>query len=199
VTRRPLGPGERGARGLRLEPSQRDARDDELVGRPQRGRERRGIEPGKRALGLVEAPEQQEAPQREISRMPGVDPVAVRFERRSRRLELLGRPAQVARGQRDFALGDDAPCAGDGFLCSEGPCRPSHERLRSTEVAELRHRNAAKRERRRIVAQSHPVQCAEGITGGECVRRGRDQDVHRNRATVVTLTVSNPALRWFRD
>ncbi len=33
-----------------------------------------------------------------------------------------------------------------------------------TRRSELRHRNASKRERRRVAAQGDPLQCAEGIT-----------------------------------
>jgi hypothetical protein len=63
------------------------------------------------------------------------------------------------------------------------------ESLRTDEVAKLCHRNAAKRERRRVVAQRDAVQCAKGITCGERTRCGRDQRVHLNPATVVTLAV----------
>jgi hypothetical protein len=62
----------------------------------------------------------------------------------------------------------------------------SQESLRSNEIAELRHRDASKRESRRVVAQGDPLQCAEGITRCECMRRGRDQRIHRNPATLVT-------------
>jgi hypothetical protein len=41
----------------------------------------------------------------------------------------------------------------------------------SNEIAELRHRDASKRERRRVVTQGHPVQGAEGITRRERTRR----------------------------
>jgi hypothetical protein len=36
------------------------------------------------------------------------------------------------------------------------------ESLRSNEIAEPRHRDAAKRERRRVVAQRHPVSAPRG-------------------------------------
>src|SRR3546814_10165355 len=55
--------------------------------------------------------------------------------------------------------------------------------------SDLRHRDAAQRESRRVIAQGDPVQCAEGITRRERPRRGRDQRVHRNPATLVTPTV----------
>jgi hypothetical protein len=44
----------------------------------------------------------------------------------------------------------------------------------------------------RVVAQRDPVQCAEGITRRERTRRGCDQRVHRNPATLVTPTVRYP-------
>ncbi|WP_379988590.1 hypothetical protein [Dokdonella soli] len=42
-------------------------------------------------------------------------------------------------------------------------------------IAELRHRDASKRERRRVVAQGDALQSAERITRRECARRSRDQ------------------------
>jgi len=38
----------------------------------------------------------------------------------------------------------------------------------------LRHRDASKRERRRVVAQGDPLQCAERVARGERTRRERD-------------------------
>src|ERR671910_432314 len=66
----------RGARRLRPEAPHRDPRDHQLVGGPRRGREGRGVELSERTLGLVEAPDQEEAPDLEIPRMRGVHPVA---------------------------------------------------------------------------------------------------------------------------
>src|SRR5712691_6411105 len=126
--------------------------------------------------------------------MRGVHPVAVRFERRARGVERLCRPAQVARDQRDLGLGDDTPCAGHGLSRTEGARRTSQKSLRANEIAELRHRDAAKREGRRVVAQGDPVQRTEGITRRERTRRGRDQRVHSNPATLVTPTVRCPVL-----
>ena len=84
--------------------------------------------------------------------------------------------------------------AGAGWLTNDMRCarRTSHESLRSKEIAELRHRDASKRECRRVVAQGDPVQCAKGITRRERMRRDRDQQVHLNPATLVTPTVRGP-------
>ena len=56
--------------------------------------------------------------------------------------------------------------------------RAAQQHLRASEIAELRHGDAAQRQRRRIVAQGDPVQRAERITRRQRPRRGRDQRVH---------------------
>ena len=194
VARGAPGPGERRARRLRPETPHRDPRDHELVDGLRRRREGRGVEPGERALGLGDAPDQEEAPDLEMPRVRGVGPVPVLFERRPRRRERPRRPAQVARDQRDLRLGDDAPRAGHCLFRIEGPPSTSQERLRANEIAELRHRDASERERRRVVAQGDPLQRPEGITRGQGTRRGRDQRVHRNPVTLVTPTAPYLAL-----
>jgi hypothetical protein len=61
--------------------------------------------------------------------------------------------------------------AGRGFFRTEGARRTSQENLCSNGIAELRLRDASQRERRRVVAQGDPLQCAEGITCRECAPR----------------------------
>ena len=111
-------------------------------------------------------------------------------------VERLRRPAQVARDERDLGLGDDASRAGHRFLRAESARSTPQQSLRANEIAELRHRDAAKRERRRIVAQRDPLQRAERITCRERPRRGGDQRVHRNPATLVTLTLRLPRAKY---
>ena len=118
-------PGERSARHFGPNASHRDPRNDQLVGGPRGGRERRRIERRERTLGLVEAPDHEKAPDLEMPRMRGVYAVAVRFERRPRSVERLRRPAQVARDERDLGLGDDTPRAGHGLSGTEGARRAS--------------------------------------------------------------------------
>ena len=74
VARCALGPSERRARRLRPEAPHRDPRDYQLVDGSRRGREGRGVELGERTLGLVDAPDQEEAPDLEIPRIRGVRP-----------------------------------------------------------------------------------------------------------------------------
>ncbi len=55
-----------------------------------------------------------------------------------------------------------------GFFRTEGARSIPQEFLRPCEIAKLRHRDAAKRERRRIVAQRDSLQRSEGIARREC-------------------------------
>lgn len=75
--------------------------------------------------------------------MRGIDAVAVRLERRARRVERLLGPAELARRERDLGFGDDASRAGERFVRAERASRAAHERLCPDELAELRHRDAA--------------------------------------------------------
>ena len=129
-------------------------------------------------FGLVEPPDQDEAPRLEIARMGGVRAVAMGFEDRRCGGERLGGTGEVARRERDLGLDDDAPRARHGLPRAEGAGGPPHQRLRAVEVAELGHGDAAQRERRRVLAQRHPVQRAERIAHGERAGRCRDQRVH---------------------
>src|SRR5437899_34822 len=90
-----------------------------------------------------------------------------------------------------------APRAGHGLPRTEGTRGVAQERLRPNEIAELRHRDTAERERRCIVAQRDALQCAEGITRRERTRRGRNQRIHsipEFRHTLVTPTFRCPTL-----
>src|SRR5579862_5060849 len=64
------------------------------------------------------------------------------------------------------------------------------------QIAELRHGDAAKSERRRVVAQGDPLQGAEDVTGRECARGGRDHRIHRNPVTLVTPIVSTSGVKF---
>jgi hypothetical protein len=55
----------------------------------------------------------------------------------------------------------------------------------------LRHRDASKRQRTRVVAQGDPVQCAKGVTRGKRTRRGRDQPLPPRYPVLIYLTTAN--------
>ena len=57
--------------------------------------------------------------------------------------------------------------------------------------------DAAQRERGRIVAQRHARQGRQRIAGRERASRGRDQRVHANPVTLVTLTPAPAGPRTF--
>src|SRR5436853_4380107 len=126
------------------------------------------------------------APNLKVACMCSVHPVAMLFERRPRSVEYLCRPPQIARDEGDLGFSHDAPCACHGFSRTEGASRSPQKLFPSCEIAELRHCDASKCERGRIVAQCDSLQCAERITRGEGPCCGCDQRIHQNPATLVT-------------
>ena len=157
-----VGSPERRAGRLRPEATDRDPRDRQLVDGPIGGREGREVERGERPLGVVETTDQEEPADLEVSRIRGVHSVTVLLERRPGPAEGLRRPAQVAGGERDLGLGDHATGAGQRLLRAEGPRRAPQEGLRPNKIAELRHRDATQRERRRVVPQARPASGPRG-------------------------------------
>ena len=109
--------------------------------------------------------------------MRRIDEIAVPFEGRLRGIEGFRWPTQVAGNEGDLGLGDDAPRASHCFTGTEGARSAAKKGLRSREIAELRHRDAAKGERSGVVAERDALQCAEWITRGKRSRRGRDEGV----------------------
>ena len=102
---------------------------------------------------------------------------------------------EVARDERDLGLGDGASRAA---TASRGP--KARAARRSNSLARARSpscaiRDAAKRQCRRIVAQSNVVQRAKEIA--RCERAGRrcNQGVHSNPDTLVTPTSSVPGTK----
>ena len=79
-------------------------------------------------------------------------------------------PAQVARGQRDLGFGHHAAGARHRILGAERAGGAAHQRPGAFEVAQLRQRDAAQRQRRRVVAQRHPAQRGQGIAAEMCIR-----------------------------
>ena len=102
-----------------------------------------GSSPGKCRLGLVDAPEQEHTPDLEMARMCRIQPVTMPLERRPRGTQRLRGPAQVARHEGDLGLGHDTFGASNCFSRAERARRTSQEGLRSHQIAELRHRDAA--------------------------------------------------------
>jgi hypothetical protein len=82
----------------------------------------------------------------------------VRVEGRPCGVEHLRRPTQIPRSERDFGLSYYAPRARHGFFRTEGPRSAPQQFLRSRVFPELRHRDASKRERWRIVSQGDSLQ-----------------------------------------
>jgi hypothetical protein len=106
--------------------------------------------------------------------MCGIDSIAMCLERRTGRIECLGRPSQVTRDERDFGFGNDTPRARHGFPRTEGTRRAAQQNFCSSQIPQLRHGDASQRQRGRILAQSDTLECTEWIAVCERSRCGRD-------------------------
>jgi hypothetical protein len=102
IARGALSLGKRSTCRLDPDAPHRDACDSQSVGGAQSRRQGSGMQSGgielrHRALGLAEAPDQQQTPNLEVPSMRRIRPVAMLLEGRPRCIERLGRPGQVAR------------------------------------------------------------------------------------------------------
>ena len=127
--------------------------------------------------------------------MGGIGAVAARRQHRPRRGEGAGRRAEVAADQRDLGLGEDAARPRRRLARAEAAGGAAQQRARPPEVAELRHRDAAQRQRRGVVAQRHALQRRQRVAGGQRTAGGGDQRVHGNPVTLVTPAPVAPRLR----
>jgi hypothetical protein len=62
--------------------------------------------------------------------------------------------------------------------CAPKPRAALRSRSRARQLAELRHRDAAQGQRRRVVAQRYALERAERVTRGQCAPGGGDEGVH---------------------
>jgi hypothetical protein len=104
-----LGATKRIARRLHLQPPDCNPCNDQFARRRQQRRQRPRVDLAKDTLGLFEGADQQRTPSLNIACMSRIQAIPVRFERRPRFVEGLRRPAEIARYEREFGLGDDAP------------------------------------------------------------------------------------------
>jgi len=188
LTRRVHGPVKRSARRLRLDTPDRYPGSHE----PEPGTRRRWqhieIEAIKGRFSRVEPADQEEPPGCEIAGMCGIGPIAMRLERRLRRVKRLHGSAEVAQNERNLGPGDDTSGAGNGLLRAERARRALQQLACACQVAELRHCDAAQCQRRGIITQCDPFQCGERIARCKRARSGGDQRVHSNPVKLVTLT-----------
>ena len=160
-----------GACGGGIESAQGDTGDGQLVGGLQGRGQDVGIEGFELLLGVVEPADQQQTVNRQVASVGGVHGIAVALQGLPRRVQRLGGGVQVAGGQRHLRLGHHAAGARHRFLCGEGPRRAPQQRPGAGQVAELRHGDAAQRQRRRVVAQRDMVQRPQRVAAGQGPRR----------------------------
>ncbi|KAG0758343.1 hypothetical protein G6F22_019679 [Rhizopus arrhizus] len=139
--------------------------------RARRGGQPRSVHGGQRVPRLFQPAGQQLPARLQMRRMGGIDHVPVRGQRGPGGGQRPFRPRQIPRGQRDLGLGPHATGAGTGLRRAECLGRAAQQRFGPHEVAQLRHRDPAQRQRRRIVAQRNVVQRAQRIARRQRARR----------------------------
>ena len=115
------------------------------------------------ALRLVEASDQKQAPGIEVIGMGCVRPVSEFFKRFPGGNEPLHRLTKVPGNQRNLGCGNTAACPRHGLSSAKGPLRPAQQVPCLRQIPELRHRDAAQRERRRVLAQGDVLQGGKRI------------------------------------
>ena len=110
--------------------------------------------------------------------MQRVGAVGMRIQRGRSGRQRARRAAEVAHGQRHLRLGDDTAGARQLFVRTEAARGAPQQLARARMLAELRHRDAAQGQRRRVVAQRDALERAERVAGSEGARGSGDQGVH---------------------
>ena len=91
------------------------------------------------------------------------------------------RAAEVAHGQRHFGFRNDAAGARELLARAEAAGGAPQQIARERVIAKLRHRDAAQRERRSVVAQRDELECAERVAAGQRARGRGDDGIHGAR------------------
>ncbi len=176
-----FGACERRSRGGRAQRAQRHLGSGQLGHCEQRRRHAACVELAQLRCGLVEAPEQQQPAHRDQACVQRVGAIGTRLERGGRGRQRARRATEIAHRQRHFGLRHDAAGARQLLVRAEA-ARGAPQQLAGTRVlAELRHRDAAQRQRRRVVAQAHAFEGGERVAGSKSARGSGDQGIHRER------------------
>ena len=103
------------------------------------------------------------------------------LERDRRRRQRSRRATEIAHGQGDLGLGDDAASARQLFVVAEGARGAAQQLAGTGMLAELSHGNAAQGQCWRVFAQGDSLEGAERVAGGQRARGCGDQGVHDGR------------------
>jgi hypothetical protein len=127
--------------------------------------------------GLVETAEQQQPARSDEASLQRVGVVGARFERGGGDHEWTRRAAEVTHASATSASATTQRARAISS-CVPKRARGRRAAARPRVLAELRHRDAAQRKRRRIVAQRDALERAERVASAEGARGSSDQGVH---------------------
>jgi hypothetical protein len=130
----------------------------------EHGRRLLEIDLGDRTFRAIDTPEEQPATHQHQTRVERVQSITTCFQNLERVLKgpVRSRRHRVARGQRDLCVCYVTASSCNCFAGTEGPSRSRKELLRSSKLPQLCHRNAAQRQRIRILPKRDPLECTSG-------------------------------------
>src|SRR4029079_9854105 len=181
--------------GLRIRDAQRSQRQlgmGQFGQRCQRRRPATRIQARQRSRRFVKASKQTQAASRDQPCLRCIGVIRARLERCGSRCQRTRQALQVAHGQRHFGFCDDTTRPRQFFVAAETVDTRLQELARARILAKLRHRNAAQRKRRRIVAQGDSLERGECVAAGERARGGSDQGVHCDRLLKKKGRIARP-------
>jgi hypothetical protein len=175
---RVLGLRQRLARGVDAQRAQRQfggasaatAASDAAAGRAHRA--------GQRGRCLVEPPEQQQPARRDQPRLQRVGVVGVRLQRGRRGASARGVPPRSRMASATSASATTQRARASSSCAPKPRAGAPQQLARAQVLAQLRHRDAAQRQRRRVVAQRHPLERAERVAGAQRAGGRGDQGIH---------------------
>ena len=133
---------------------------------------------GQRLLGSIQFADEELASGSDQAGVEGIGMIAEGVERFGGGIELIHAPGEITSSEGDLGFSDLATRLSETFARTKAMRGAAQEFACSLEITELRHGNAAQRERRRIIAQCNALERAERITGRQQSRRRGDERVH---------------------
>ncbi len=161
--------------------------------RRQRRRQRASVKLLQLRLGCAQSSKQQQPTGGDEPRLQRVGVIGVLFQRSLGRHQRARRSAEIAHRQRYFRFGDDTTGARPFLVRAEASRSLAQQLARTPMLAQLGHGNAAQRQRRRVVAQSDPLERAEGVASSKSTRGGGDQGIHADSIHCGAVGAGPPA------
>ena len=181
-----------------LQRAQRQLRGSELGHCEQRRGKAVHVDASERGFGVVETPEQEQPAHGDQARLERVRAIGARFECGRGLGQRSRRAAEIAHGQCHLGFRNDAAGARELLARAEAASGAPQQIARERVIAELRHGDAAQRERRSVVAQRDELERTERVAAGQGARGRGDDGIHAARlpSKLAAGSMGPAEVRW---